>query len=92
MRAFRHYSISYLLVGFNIVIGGFMAALERPLPAISISVGRGLVLQSAVLLTLAALFGGDALWYTPIFSELFCLCLSLLFLRRYRRGTPTPTA
>ena len=84
--AFRHYSISYLLVGFNIVIGGFMTALERPVPAITISVGRGLVMQSICLLTLAALFGGSALWYTPIISEAICLCLSLYFLRQYRRG------
>lgn len=85
VHAFRRYSISYLLVGFNVVIGGFLTALERPVPAISISVGRGLVLQSAVLLTLAAVFGGDALWYTPILSEAMCLAMSLFFLRRYRR-------
>ena len=84
VHAFRRYSVSYLLVGFNVVIGGFLTALERPVPAISISVGRGLVLQSAVLLTLAAVFGGDALWYTPILSEAMCLAMSLFFLRRYR--------
>lgn len=87
VRAFRHYSISYLLLGFNVVVGGFMTALERPVPAICISVGRGLVLQSAVLFALAALFGGEALWYTPIFSEALCLFLSFFFLRSYRRGT-----
>ena len=85
VRAFRHYSVSYLFLGFNIVIGGFLTALERPLPAISISVGRGLVLQSAVLLLFAAVFGGEALWYTPILSEAMCLVLSLVFLRSYRR-------
>lgn len=85
VHAFRRYSVSYLLVGFNVVIGGFLTALERPVPAISISVGRGLVLQSAVLLALAAVFGGDALWYTPILSEAMCLAMSLFFLRRYRR-------
>ena len=63
-----------------------MTALERPVPAICISVGRGLVLQSAVLLLLAALFGGDALWYTPILSEGLCLILSVFALRRYRRA------
>ena len=87
VRAFRHYGISYLLVGFNVVIGGFLTALERPVPAISISVGRGLVLQSAVLLTLAAVFGGEALWYTPIISEAICLAMSALFLRLYQRET-----
>ena len=87
VRAFRHYGISYLLVGFNVVIGGFLTALERPIPAISISVGRGLVLQSAVLLTLAAVFGGEALWYTPIISEAICLAMSVIFLRLYQRET-----
>ena len=71
--------------GWWIVIGGFMTANERPVPAICISVGRGLVLQSAVLLLFAAVFGGEALWYTPILSEAMCLCLSLVFLRSYRR-------
>ena len=85
--AFRRYSVSYLLLGFTIVIGGFMTAIERPVPAICISVGRGLALQSAVLLLLAAIFGGDAVWYTPIFSEALCLVMSLLFLRSYRRQT-----
>ena len=87
VRAFRHYGISYLLVGFNVVIGGFLTALERPSPAISISVGRGLVLQSAVLLTLAAVFGGEALWYTPIISEALCLAMSVIFLRLYQGET-----
>jgi hypothetical protein len=45
------------------------------------------VLQSAVLLTLAAAFGGEAIWYTPVLSEAMCLVMSLLFLRSYRRQT-----
>ena len=44
------------------------------------------MLQSAVLLTLAAVFGGEALWYTPILSEAMCLIMSLFFLRRYQRA------
>ena len=85
IQAFRKYSISYLLLGFNIVIGGFMTANERPVPAICISVGRGLVLQSAVLFALAVSFGGDAVWFTPIFSEFLCLVFSLRALKAYRR-------
>lgn len=82
--AFRHYSFSYLIVGFNIVIGGSMAAVEHPEAAVSISIGRGLVLQSAVLIAFASLFGGSALWYAPIVSEALCLCLSLFFLKRLK--------
>ena len=48
-------------------------------------VGRGLVLQSAVLFALAVSFGGDAVWFTPIFSEFLCLVFSLRALKAYRR-------
>ena len=86
IQAFRRYSFSYLIVGFNIVIGGIMAAVERPRAAICISVGRGLALQSAALLFFAVAFGGAALWYTPIISEMLCLCLSMLFLKHYMKS------
>ena len=82
--ALRRYSISYLLIGFNIVIGGFMTAVQRPVSAVCIAVGRGLVLQSAALLLLAGVFGGEAVWYTPIISEAASLVMSLYFLRRYQ--------
>ena len=80
--AFRRYSFSYLMLGFNLFIGGYLTALERAKPAICISTGRGLIVQSAVLLTLAGLFGGDALWLTPVFSEGAVLVMAVLFLRR----------
>lgn len=80
--AFRQYSFSWLLVGFNVVIGGFLTALERPLPAIAISTGRGLIVQSCVLVTLAAVTKGAGLWYTPIFSEIVVLAMAAVFLKR----------
>lgn len=91
VSALRHYSISYLLLGVNMVIGGFMTAIERPVAAITISVGRGFAIQSAVLLLLAVLFGGSALWYTPVISESICLVLSLIFLHRLRKENPGDT-
>ena len=79
--AFRRYGISYLLLGFNVFIGGYLTARERPRGAIAISTGRGLIVQAAALLTLAATLGGDAIWFTPVISEAVVLVLSLLRLR-----------
>ena len=79
--AFRRYSLSYLLLGFNVFIGGYLTARERPRGAIAISTGRGLIVQAAALLTLAATLGGDAIWFTPVISEAVVLVLSLLLLR-----------
>lgn len=82
IRAFRIFSVSYLIIGFNVVAGGFLTALERPRPAICISIGRGLLVQSACLVTLVALLGGEGIWYTAIVSEGLCLIATLWLLRR----------
>ncbi len=86
--AFRRYSLCYLPVGFNIYIAGFLTAMERPLPAVSISTGRGLILQGSILLLLAAVLGGSSIWFAPVISEMLCLGLSVFFLLRLRRTHP----
>ena len=80
--AFRRYGLSYLLLGFNVFIGGYLTARERPKSAIAISTGRGLVVQAIALLALAATLGGDAIWFTPVISEAVVLVLSLILLRK----------
>lgn len=82
VSAFHRYSLCYLLVGFNIVIGGFMTAIERPKPAIIISTGRGLLVQGTCLLLLAFTLGGDSIWFAPVISEAICLAGAILFLRK----------
>lgn len=81
--AFHRYSLCYLLIGFNIVIGGFMTAIEQPKPAIAISIGRGLVIQGACLLILAATIGGESIWFAPVISEAICLVGALYFLKKH---------
>lgn len=80
--AFRRYSLCYLPVGFNIFAAGFLTAMERPIPAVTVSTGRGLILQGGALLLLAATAGGSAIWFAPLCSELICLLLSGFFLLR----------
>ena len=92
VSAFRTYSFSYIILGFNVLIGGFMTALERPKQATAISIGRGLVLQSISLMALSLSFGADGIWYTPILSEAMCLIMSMLFLRQYLKKGAMPRA
>ena len=85
--ALRRYALSYLLVGFNILMGGFLTAVERPRSALCISMGRGLVLQAGALLLLAVLWGGSSIWFAPLCSELLCFAIALILMRRFRRDT-----
>lgn len=85
--ALRRYGLCYLLLGGNILMGGFLTAVERPAGAICISVGRGLVFQASALVVLAFVVGGSAIWYAPVISEAVCAVMAVWFLRRFlKRG------
>ena len=86
--ALRRYGLCYLMVGFNVLMGGFLTAVERPRPAICISVGRGLALQAGALLLLAAVWGGSVIWFAPVISEALCLVMALVFMTRFWRKSP----
>ena len=85
--ALRRYGLSYLLVGGNILMGGFLTAVEQPRGAISISVGRGLLFQATALVVLAYAVGGSAIWFAPVISEALCAVMAVWFLRRFLRKT-----
>ena len=85
--ALRRYGLCYLLLGSNILMGGFLTAVERPKAAISISVGRGLAFQAGALLLLAAAVGGTGIWFAPVISEALCAVMAVWFLRRFLRKT-----
>ena len=85
--ALRRYGLCYLLLGGNILMGGFLTAVEQPKAAISISVGRGLLFQAGALMLLAFTAGGSAIWYAPLISEALCAVMAALFLRSVLRKT-----
>ena len=95
IRAFRSYAPAFGLMGFNIFAAGYLTAQERSRCAIPISVGRGFVVQGAVLLLMSSVFGGGAIWWAPTISEVLCLIMSGFFLSRYladqRQWLPTST-
>ncbi|MCC3867049.1 MATE family efflux transporter [Terrisporobacter mayombei] len=81
VSVFKLYSISFLFVGFNLIISGFFVAIEKPIYSSIISLGRSLVLVTISLFLLTTIFGGNAIWITTAVSEFVCLviALSLLF-------------
>ena len=85
VTALRLYSTAFLLMGFNVVISGFFTAMEHPLPALTISFGRGLVLISGCLIFLSMVLGDVGIWLSPLVAEGICLVITLFFLVRYFR-------
>lgn len=86
VRALRMYGCSFLVVGFNVVFAGFFTAMERPIPAFSISLGRSLIFLAASLLVMSAAFGDRGIWFSTLISELICLTLTAAFALGYFCG------
>lgn len=89
-HALRLYSLSFLVLGFNVVVSGFFTAMEHPFPALTISFGRSLVLISGALVALSALFGDTGIWLSPLVSEGLCLIFTIVFLLWYFRRVKHP--
>lgn len=85
---FRIFSVSFLILGFNVVICGFFAAIEHPMCSLIISAARGLVTIAIALYLMTTLFGGGGVWWSASVSELLCLVITLaLFRWQHKRGT-----
>ena len=79
-HAFRLFSWSFLLAGFNIFASGFFTALNNGGVSAAISFLRTLVFQSASVLILPLILDVDGIWYAITVAEIFAFLISLLFL------------
>lgn len=85
VSVFRIFALSFLVMGINIQMGGFFTAVERPEPALVISLGRGFVTLAAALKICTLLFGGSGIWWASTVSEILCLGLTGIFAYQYKK-------
>lgn len=88
VRVFRIFTLSFLLAGYNVVIGAYFTAVERPAAATLISLARGMVMLALSLLLMTWLLGGAGIWWSPLVSEILSLLLTLALLLPYLRSCP----
>ena len=81
--ALRLFAWSFLILGFNVVIAGFFAAIERPAASLIISLSRGLILVPVGLALSITLGGADKLWLATSISEGLTLLATAFLLWQY---------
>lgn len=86
VMVFRIFSLSFLVMGINVQMGGFFTAVERPGPALVISLGRGVITLAIALKVCTLLFGGAGIWWSSTVSELLCLIVTVGFAFQYKRA------
>ena len=79
-HAFRLFSWSFLLAGFNIFASGFFTALNNGAISAAISFLRTLVFQTSSVLILPLLLDVDGIWWAITVAEIFAFLISLIFL------------
>ncbi|MBQ7566929.1 MAG: MATE family efflux transporter [Oscillospiraceae bacterium] len=84
VHAFRLFSLSFLLVGFNIYGSAFFTALNNGAVSAVISVGRSLVFEVAAILVMPELLGVDGLWLASPVSALCAMAVTVFCLVKYR--------
>ena len=77
VHAFRLFSFSFVLAGFNVFASSFFTALSNGGVSAAISFLRTLVFQLAALLLLPALWGIDGVWLAVTAAELAALAVSV---------------
>ena len=88
-NALRLFSYSFLLAGFNLGSAGFFNAMGRPLDAFAISAGRGIVVVTAAVYGMSALFGDGGLWLATPVSEAVVFIANLALVLRFFGKDPS---
>ena len=85
--ALKIFSVSVLIVGYNVIIAGYLTAQEKSGKAILISVGRAVVMLIASMAVLILLFGREGIWWSPTLSEILCLIMAIILLKKSWRDS-----
>lgn len=84
-HAFRIYSISFLVSGFNIYSSSFFTALGNGAVSAIISFARTLLFQVVSVLILPMIFDINGIWGSIIAAEILSLAVSIYFLVSKRK-------
>ncbi len=80
VSGFRIFALSFGFMGFGVFASGFFTALNDGLTSALIAFIRTLVLQSASVMVLPAIFDINGIWFSVVVAELMSLVLGMFFL------------
>ena len=85
VKGMKLYFTAVPFIGFNIVTSVFFSAIERVLPAQSISLLRGIILMVPMAYLLAAVYGMTGIWLTVPVTEGIVTGLGIIFIIKWWR-------
>ena len=83
VEGMKLYFMAVPFIGFNIVTAVFFAAIERAVPAQSISLLRGIILMVPMAYLLATMGGMTGIWLTVSVTEAVVSLLGMILLMKW---------
>ncbi|ORX56502.1 mate-domain-containing protein [Piromyces finnis] len=80
LKALRIYSISFIIMGYNIYASAFFTGLNNGIVSAIISVFRTIISEIAMIFILPIFFDLDGVWMAVSFAELISLIVSIILL------------
>lgn len=81
----RIYSFALLILGFNIVTGGYLTSVRMPKKEFIINILRGYVLVALSVNIIPPIFGINSIWYALIVSEFITGMVAVTFLLNIKK-------
>ncbi|MDO4563952.1 MAG: MATE family efflux transporter, partial [Clostridia bacterium] len=85
----RCYSVSYLLLPFNIFSTYYFQALMKPTASFVVSVARGAVISGTLIMLLPVIAGGASIWLAMPITELIVAVYVSAGMIKYTKALPT---
>ncbi|MCF0231869.1 MAG: MATE family efflux transporter [Enterococcus sp.] len=85
VRAFRIYSLMFIVAGFNIFASSFFTALNNGPVSAFISILRTLVFEAGCVIVLPLIFGIEVIWWSVFVAESITMMVSFFILFHYRK-------
>ena len=80
------YALGFLVMAFNTMISSYLYSTKRTRQADIINILRSLIVNTAVILLLPALFGREIVWYAFAIYEAIVLIIAVALLRHSERN------
>ena len=82
----RCYTVSFIIMPFNIFSTYYFQALMKPAAAFVVSVGRGLVVSGLMIMLLPRMVSPDAIWFAMPITEVVILIYAATKIKKYTKA------
>ena len=85
VQSMPFYSWGFIVMSFNTIISAYLYSTTRTKPAVIINTLRSLIVNTAVIRILPAVFGSGVIWFTFGIYEAVVLVIAAFLVRRAER-------